>query len=241
MNNMAPNERNAFEETMFAQYIARKPDGLSFDEWRNSDDGQQYLRAETEAECRGWRAAQAAQAEELKRLQEIERKYNAINTPEIAHFLSAVENEALHQRERWGSEYDGGKTDADWFWLVGYLAGKALSASKGPELARYRHRKRGGTYEILCVVEDENNRGSSLVVYRGEDDGKLWSRPELQFFDGRFERLQPLPGEKILHHIITTAAACLNWHAAKIGAYTSMRPGIDDTAICQEQPVATAE
>lgn len=88
-------------------------------------------------------------------------KYRAINTPEIHDFIVAVEREALHQRERWGSDHDAGKTDADWFWLVGYLAGKAIN------------------------------------------------KPE-----------------KILHHIITTAAACLNWHAHKVGASTAMRPGI---------------
>lgn len=53
-------------------------------------------------------------------------KYDAINTPELFDFVSAVTNEALHQREKWGVDIDGGKTDADWFWLIGYLAGKAL-------------------------------------------------------------------------------------------------------------------
>lgn len=53
-------------------------------------------------------------------------KYDAINTPELYDFVAATINEALHQRERWGVEADGGKTDADWFWLIGYLAGKAL-------------------------------------------------------------------------------------------------------------------
>lgn len=90
--------------------------------------------------------------------------YRRINTPEITDFLTAVHNEALHQRERWGAEGDAGKTDADWFWLLGYLGGKAMRA--------------------------ENI-------------------------------------EKLLHHIITTAAACLNWHAARVGHYTDMRPGID--------------
>lgn len=87
-------------------------------------------------------------------------KYRALNTPEIHDFLLAVEREALHQRERWGAEHDIGKADTDWFWLVGYLAGKAIN------------------------------------------------KPN-----------------KILHHIITTAAACLNWHAAKIGTHTKMQPG----------------
>lgn len=30
---------------------------------------------------------------------------------------------------------------------------------------------------------------------------------------------------KYLHHIITCAAACANWHASATGANTSMRPG----------------
>lgn len=64
--------------------------------------------------------------EENATLQEKAEKYDRINTPELYAFVLAVENEALHQRERWGIEGDGGKTDADWFWLIGYLAGKAL-------------------------------------------------------------------------------------------------------------------
>lgn len=49
-----------------------------------------------------------------------------INAPEIIDFVKAVQLEAAHQRERWASSHDAGKTDADWFWLIGYLAGKAL-------------------------------------------------------------------------------------------------------------------
>jgi hypothetical protein len=90
--------------------------------------------------------------------------YRAINTPEIGDFIEAIRREALHQRERWGTKHGAGKTDADWFWLIGYLAGKTLHAKTR---------------------------------------------------------------DKQLHHIITTAAACLNWHAAKVGAHTAMRPGID--------------
>jgi hypothetical protein len=93
---------------------------------------------------------------------EIERLDALINNPHTADFLEAVRTEAAHQRERWGSDHDAGKGDADWFWLIGYLAGKTLS------------------------------------------------KPEKQ-----------------LHHIITTAAACLNWHAARAGVDTRMRPGIE--------------
>lgn len=88
-----------------------------------------------------------------------------INTPEIIDFVKAVQIEAVHQRERWGTQQDEGKTAADWFWLLGYLAGKALHSDK--------------------VGDDK----------------------------------------KLLHHIITTAAACANWHAQVLGK-CDMRPGI---------------
>lgn len=51
-----------------------------------------------------------------------------INTPEIHDFAEGVVLESAHQRERWGTNHDGGKAAADWFWLIGYLAGKALHA-----------------------------------------------------------------------------------------------------------------
>ena len=59
-------------------------------------------------------------------LAEIDQLKKQLNTPEILDFAKAVNLEAAHQRERWGTDHDGGKEDADWFWLVGYLAGKAL-------------------------------------------------------------------------------------------------------------------
>jgi hypothetical protein len=110
----------------------------------------------------------AALRAEVERLRADAERYRAIHTPEISNFVVAIESEALHQRERWGNEHDAGKSDADWFWLVGYLAGKGI-------------------------------------------------RPEVT-------------PEKQLHHIITTAAACLNWHAHKLGVFTNMRPGIDGDA-----------
>lgn len=90
-----------------------------------------------------------------------------INTPVVGSFLEAVRLEAAHQCERWGVDNDAGKEPADWFWLLGYLAGKALAAAMA------------------------GNK------------------------------------EKALHHSISTAAACLNWHAHLTGARTTMRPGIE--------------
>lgn len=96
---------------------------------------------------------------------EVDRLSQLLNTPEISDFVKAVQLEAPHQRERWGSDHDAGKTPQDWFWLIGYLAGKALHSISS---------------------------------------GKT---------------------EKGLHHIITTAAALCNWHAALLGQ-TNMRPSI---------------
>ncbi|TCS37452.1 hypothetical protein EDC30_104256 [Paucimonas lemoignei] len=98
---------------------------------------------------------------------EASRLKNLINTPHTDDFVEAVKLEAAHQQERWGSAGDAGKSPQDWFWLIGYLAGKSLAA-----------------------------------FIRG-DQGKG------------------------LHHIISSAAALLNWHRHATGEATAMRPGIE--------------
>jgi hypothetical protein len=97
---------------------------------------------------------------------EVQRLHTLIHNPHTDGFLESVRIESAHQRERWGSDHDAGKTVADWFWLLGYLGGKAIAAWKADDRAKY------------------------------------------------------------LHHIVTTSAACLNWHAHETGESTSMRPGI---------------
>lgn len=97
---------------------------------------------------------------------ELDRLRATLNTPEIEDFDLAVPCEAAHQMERWGAAHDAGKNPEDWFWLIGYLAGKALHAFKV---------------------------GAS---------------------------------DKALHHAISTAAACRNWHAHIRSGSSLMRPGI---------------
>ena len=60
------------------------------------------------------------------KIEELERQ---LNTPEIENFARGIVLEAAHQRTRWGSAHDRSKSAENWFWLVGYLAGKALRAS----------------------------------------------------------------------------------------------------------------
>lgn len=60
--------------------------------------------------------------------EEVERLRALVNSPELYDFAKGVTLEAAHQRERWGVDHDAGKEPQDWFWLVGYLGGKALRA-----------------------------------------------------------------------------------------------------------------
>jgi len=56
-----------------------------------------------------------------------------------------------------------------------------------------KHLKRGTTYTVIFTAtlqtKDLAYDDAILVVYRGED-GKIWARPEREFFDGRFEILK---------------------------------------------------
>jgi hypothetical protein len=70
---------------------------------------------------------------------EIDRLNTIINTPQSGNFLRAVSIEAEHQRQRFGADGDAGKTPADWLWLVGYLAGKALHAHASGNVEKAEH------------------------------------------------------------------------------------------------------
>lgn len=72
-------------------------------------------------------------AAEIRRLQDL------LNTPEIEDFDKAIPLEAAHQIERYGAQHDAGKNPEDWFWLIGYLAGKALAAQKSGDIDKAKH------------------------------------------------------------------------------------------------------
>jgi hypothetical protein len=63
----------------------------------------------------------------------------ALNTPEIDDFAKGVVSEAQHQRQRWGSDHDAGKEPLDWFWLIGYLGQKAVTAAQAGDMAKAKH------------------------------------------------------------------------------------------------------
>jgi hypothetical protein len=71
---------------------------------------------------------------------ERDKLLQTINTPELVDFAKAVHLEAVHQRERWGVQNtNAGKTDEDWFWVIGYLAGKALHSAKAGNKEKLLH------------------------------------------------------------------------------------------------------
>src|SRR6478736_5346076 len=83
--------------------------------------------------------AEALLSDHSRLVEEIGRLKTALNTPELHDFAKGVVAEAQHQRERWGVDGDAGKTAADWFWLVGYLAGKTLTAANSGNTEKALH------------------------------------------------------------------------------------------------------
>lgn len=62
-----------------------------------------------------------------------------LNNPQTVEFFSASRAECAHQIQRWGTVHDRAKEPADWFWLVGYLAGKALAAHVAGDTEKALH------------------------------------------------------------------------------------------------------
>lgn len=70
---------------------------------------------------------------------ERDRLHALVNNAEIEDFIKGTQLEAAHQVERWGEANDRAKRPADWFWLVGYLAGKALHAAVSGNTEKAKH------------------------------------------------------------------------------------------------------
>jgi hypothetical protein len=116
---------------------------------------------ERENELGAWKQrAQSAEQRAAEADAEVSRLSGLLNSPELHDFSRGVELEAAHQRERWGNEHDAGKTAADWFWLVGYLAGKALHSQTAGNLDKARHHTISTAAELANwhgAIEDTHN------------------------------------------------------------------------------------
>jgi hypothetical protein len=62
-----------------------------------------------------------------------------LSRPEIDDFQDGVMLESAHQRQRWGDAHDRSKSAENWYWLVGYLAGKALRSTIEGDQVKARH------------------------------------------------------------------------------------------------------
>jgi len=70
---------------------------------------------------------------------EINDLRSLINNPITNDFIEGVTVEIPHQENRWGTDHDAGKDPSDWFWLVGYLSGKALFSAMAGDVEKARH------------------------------------------------------------------------------------------------------
>ena len=92
---------------------------------------------------------------------QLERLQALINSPELHNFLRGVHLEAVHQVERWGEAHDRQKRPADWFWLVGYLAGKALHAADSGNQDKALHHcisTAAALYNWHCAIKGQDVR-----------------------------------------------------------------------------------
>jgi hypothetical protein len=91
------------------------------------------------------------------------RLKDLIGNPQTADFLESVRSEAAHQVERWGPAHDRSKSAENWFWLVGYLAGKALRAQIEGDREKALHHTISSAAALAhwhaAIMADENGRG----------------------------------------------------------------------------------
>lgn len=131
---------------------------------------------------------------------ELRRQHALLNTPELLSFRDGVVLEAAHQRERWSTTKEGGKSPLDWYQLIVHLATRAAEHHKEAERL---------THLLPTAGLQSSNLAQQIDYHR----------------------------EKAVHHTITCAAACANWHAAVLGL-TNMRPGVDPAVVAAAGVVA---
>jgi hypothetical protein len=102
---------------------------------------------------------------------EVARLTALLNMPEVDSFLAAVVREAAHQRERWGAEQDDGKTPEDWFWLLGFLGGKALRAHSHGDREKALHHTISSAAALAnwhAVLLGKTNMRPGIMTPEGE-------------------------------------------------------------------------
>lgn len=93
----------------------------------------------------------------------IDHNKRYLNTPEYEDFAAGVVSEARHQltiRE----EDDERKEPQDWFWTLGYLAGKALRAAVAGDYTKTKH-------HIITTAALLNNWHRAILAREKEEKG----------------------------------------------------------------------
>lgn len=103
---------------------------------------------------------------------ELTRIKTLINSPITDDFDMGVPLEAAHQVERWGTAHDSGKEPQDWFWLVGYLAGKCLRAHIDGNAEKALHH----TISTAAVLRNWHRAIRGVNDMRPGIDGELAAR-----------------------------------------------------------------
>lgn len=100
---------------------------------------------------------------------ELTKARELLNTPHTDDWFEGVRLEAGHQIGRWGTDHDAGKAPADWFWLIGYLAQKAMTAHMAGNEEKARHHTISTGAAMLnwfrAIVGDSN------AMRPGHEDG----------------------------------------------------------------------
>jgi hypothetical protein len=161
-----------YEESL-SQLAALREEAEQFREWRN-EKNLEILASVEDANN------QFAENEKLKqRLADAERR-NAelegmLDTPHTSDWFEGVKLEAGHQIKRWGSEHDAGKGPADWFWLIGYLAQKAMTSQMLGNEVKAKHHTISTGAALLNWFRAIT--GDSTAMRPGIDDAAL-NKPE---------------------------------------------------------------
>lgn len=53
----------------------------------------------------------------------------------------------------------------------------------------WRHIKTGGLYEVLMHGTMEADK-QDMVIYKAQSDDRVWVRPAIEFYDGRFQQIE---------------------------------------------------
>lgn len=98
----------------------------------------------------------------------VEAYKRSLDVPEIEDFLKGAVIEAQHQRQRWGDEHDTSKSPEEWFWLIGYLAGKGLQAQRSGDMEKFKHHLITGA----AVLANWHARAKAESAKAGDTDGR---------------------------------------------------------------------